>query len=55
MLQTESESIIAVLLPAMETNPIFTIKAILFNYKEYQSTLQSTVLKKESYFSSSIS
>lgn len=55
MLQTESESIIAVLLPAMETNSIFTIKGILFNYTEYQSTLQSMVLKKESYFSSSIS
>lgn len=55
MLQTESESIIAVVLPAVETNSIFTIKGILFNYTEYQSTLQSMVLKKESYFSSSIS
>lgn len=52
MLQTESESILAVLLLAVETNSIFTIKANLFNYKEYLSTLQSTVLKKQSYFSS---
>lgn len=54
MLQTESQFIIAVLLPAVKTNSIFTIKAILLDYKEYQSALKSMVIKKEYHFSSSV-